>query len=182
MSDTITVTGNIATDPELKHTPAGIPIVTFRVASSQRRFDKSTSSWVEGSTNWYSVSAFRGLADHAHRSLRKGNRVVLTGRLKIREWDTGAKKGTTAEIEVDAIGHDLLWGTTVFQRDGESRSDHGDASDSQGRDDQTDSTGWSTRAPGDAPTSAADGSWSVPFESDSASERSEESIGAGAPF
>lgn len=120
MSDTITITGNIATEPEHKRTPAGVAITTFRVASGQRRYDRNSGSWVDAHTNWYTVSTFRGLADHAFHSLRKGDRVVLTGRLRLREWDTGAKKGISAEIDVEAIGHDLLFGTTRFQRDAAS--------------------------------------------------------------
>lgn len=116
MGDTITVTGNVATDPEHKRTSAGVAITTFRLASGQRRFDRSANAWVETGTNWYSVSAFRNLAEHAHASLRRGDRVVLTGRLRIRDWDTGTKRGTSIEIDADAIGHDLLWGTTTFTK------------------------------------------------------------------
>jgi single-strand DNA-binding protein len=120
MSDTITITGNIATEPEHKRTPAGVAITTFRVASGQRRYDRNTGTWVDAHTNWYTVSAFRGLAEHAFRSLRKGDRVLLTGRLRLRAWDTGTKKGLTAEIDVEAIGHDLLFGTTRFEKDAAS--------------------------------------------------------------
>lgn len=120
MSDTITITGNIATEPEHKRTPSGVAITTFRVASGQRRYDRNTGTWVDAHTNWYTVSAFRGLAEHAFHSLRKGDRVLLTGRLRLRAWDTGAKKGLTAEIDVEAIGHDLLFGTTRFEKDASS--------------------------------------------------------------
>lgn len=116
MTDTITVTGNVATIPELKHTPTGVPFTTFRVASAQRRFDRASGAWVEAGTNWYTVSAFRGLAEHTHQSLHKGDRVLLTGRLRLRAWDTGVKQGTSAEIDAEAIGHDLLWGTTRFEK------------------------------------------------------------------
>jgi single-strand DNA-binding protein len=116
MSDTIAITGNVATDPELKHTPGGVVIASFRVASAQRRFDRNTNAWVDGGTNWYSVSAFRSLAEHAHASLRRGDRVVLTGRLRVRNWDNGTTRGTAVEIDADAIGHDLLWGTSAFTK------------------------------------------------------------------
>ena len=116
MSDTITIVGTIGTDPERK-TPNGLPITTFRVASPQRRFDRATGAWIDTGTNWYTVSAYRGLAEHAFESLRKKDRVILTGRLKVRNWDTGESKGTAVEVDVDAIGHDLLFGTSVFTRD-----------------------------------------------------------------
>lgn len=112
--DTITITGNVATPPELKRTPNGVAITTFRVASGQRRYDREAGAWVDSGTNWYTVSVFRALADHAHRSLRKGDRVILTGRLRLRDWDNGTRRGTAIEIDADAIGHDLRWGTTTF--------------------------------------------------------------------
>ncbi|WP_127474730.1 single-stranded DNA-binding protein [Microbacterium sulfonylureivorans] len=120
MNDTITITGNVATEPEHKRTPAGVTITTFRVASGQRRFDRASNAWVDSATNWYSVSAFRSLADHAFHSLRKGDRVILTGRLRVRDWDNGTKRGTAVEIDAEAIGHDLLWGTTTFTKDAPS--------------------------------------------------------------
>lgn len=133
MTDTITITGNIATVPELKYTGNGVAVVNFRVASSQRRFDRSSQSWVDAGTNWYSVSAFRRLADNAIKSLHRGERVVVTGRLRLRDWETTAKRGTTAEIDADAIGHDLLWGTTSFTRSGgaaeQDPADHADRAD-----------------------------------------------------
>lgn len=118
MTDTITVTGNIATEPEHKRTPGGVAITTFRVASGQRRYDRASGQWVDSHTNWYTASAFRTLAEHAAHSLHKGDRVILTGRLRLREWDTGTKKGVSAEIDVEALGHDLLFGTTRFEREG----------------------------------------------------------------
>ncbi|WP_243074987.1 single-stranded DNA-binding protein [Microbacterium sp. SS28] len=117
MSDTITVIGNIATPPEHKRIAGGVAITTFRVASGLRRYDRATSTWVDAGTNWYTVSTFRSLAEHAMASFSKGDRIIVTGRLRLREWDTGAKKGITAEIEADAIGHDLLRGTTRFEKD-----------------------------------------------------------------
>lgn len=121
MTDTITVVGNI-TEPEFKQTDDGLQILNFRIASTERRFDKAEEKWVEGATNWYSVSAFRQLADHASRSFRKGDRVFVTGRLRLRDWETGAKKGVTAQIDADALGHDLRWGTTTFHRTSASSS------------------------------------------------------------
>jgi len=117
MNETITITGNVATDPQHKRSEGGVAITTFRVASGQRRYDKNAGAWVDAATNWYTVSTYRSLADHAFDSLRKGDRVLLTGRLRVRDWDTGAKKGTTVEIDAEAIGHDLLWGISRFEKD-----------------------------------------------------------------
>jgi single-strand DNA-binding protein len=116
MSETITITGNVGTDPQLKHTQDGLAIASFRVGSTQRRYDRSSSKWVDAGTSWYAVSAFRSLAEHAHASLKRGDRVVLTGRLRVRNWDNGTARGTAVEIDAEAIGHDLLWGTSVFTK------------------------------------------------------------------
>ncbi|HKT55548.1 MAG TPA: single-stranded DNA-binding protein [Microbacterium sp.] len=114
MSDTITVTGNI-TEPELRHLPSGVAVLSFKVGSSHRMLDKTQNKWVETGTSWYAVSAFRGLADHGFASLHRGDRVVVHGRIKLREWENGSgSKGFSAEIEADSIGHDLLFGTTTF--------------------------------------------------------------------
>ena len=151
MTDTITVTGNIATPPEHKRTSGGVAITTFRVASGQRRYDSATSSWTDSGTNWYSVSTYRRLAEHAMASLHKGDRVILTGRLRLREWDTGAKKGIAVEIDADSIGHDLLFGTSTFEKDAASAPAAGASPDA-------DST-WT-----DTVSSA---SWAVPGADDS---------------
>ncbi|WP_194411452.1 single-stranded DNA-binding protein [Microbacterium cremeum] len=128
MGDSITITGNVATPPEFKRTPTGVAITTFRVASTQRRHDPATGAWSDAGTNWYTVSAFRGLADHAFHSLSKGDRVILTGRLRLREWDNGTRKGISVEIDAEALGHDLLWGTTTFTKDERSARAERDSS------------------------------------------------------
>ncbi|MDM4764351.1 single-stranded DNA-binding protein [Galbitalea sp. SE-J8] len=116
MSDTITVVGFIATEPRHLVTNEGLPITSFRLASTARRFDRSKNEWVDGDTNWFTVTAFRQLALNANASLQKGHRVVVAGRLRVRGWEAGDKTGTTVEIDADAIGHDLLWGTSKFVR------------------------------------------------------------------
>lgn len=114
--DTTSVTGIIATTPRHVVTDEGLAITSFRLASSQRRFDKGQQQWVDADTNWYTVVSFRQLAHNAQASLHKGDRVVARGKLKIRNWQTDDTSGTAVEIEADALGHDLLWGTTQFER------------------------------------------------------------------
>ncbi len=115
MSDTITITGTIGTPPDFKRKD-GLAITSFRLASSHRYRDAETNTWVDGETSWYSVSIFRGLAENAYASLRKGERVIVTGKLRVREWETSVKKGVTAQIDADSIGHDLRFGTTQFSK------------------------------------------------------------------
>lgn len=116
MTEQITTTGLIATTPRHLVTQDGLPITSFRLASSQRRFDRNQNKWIDGETNWYTVTAFRQLAINAAGSLNKGDRILVTGILRVRDWDNGERAGTSVEIEATSIGHDLSWGSSVFTR------------------------------------------------------------------
>ena len=116
MPDIITITGLVATDPRHILTSEGLAITSFRLASAQRRFDRSQERWIDVETNWYTITSFRQLALNSSLSVEKGQRVLVTGRLKIRDWQNGERTGTTIEIEAEAIGHDLAWGTAAFTR------------------------------------------------------------------
>ena len=116
MHDTITIVGNVATDPTQGRTASGIPVTNFRLASTHRRYDDATQTWVDVATNWYSVAAFRQLGENAKASLRSGDSVIVSGRMKIRAWENNGKHGTSVDIDADAIGHDLRWGTTAYRR------------------------------------------------------------------
>jgi len=116
MTDAITVTGLVATTPRHLVTSEGLPITSFRLASTQRRYDRGAQKWIDGETNWYTVTAFRQLAVNVVGSVNKGQRVVVSGKLRVRDWESGDRAGTTVEIDADALGHDLAWGTSVFTR------------------------------------------------------------------
>lgn len=116
MADILTLTGFVATVPRHIITGENLPITTFRLASTQRRYDRSKDCWVDGDTNWYTITTFRQLAINASASISKGDRIIVTGRLRIREWKNGEKTGTNVDVEADGIGHDQAWGTTVFTR------------------------------------------------------------------
>jgi len=116
MTDIITVTGLVATSPRHITTSEGLAITSFRLASNQRRFDRGQNAWVDGDTNWYTITAFRQLGVHAASSIEKGQRVIVTGRVRVRDWESGEKSGTTIEIDAEAIGHDLTWGRATFTR------------------------------------------------------------------
>lgn len=116
MSETISVTGLVATTPRHLVTQDGLPITSFRLASSHRRFDRAQNKWVDGETNWFTVSAFRQLATNAAGSINKGDRILVSGKLKIRDWDNGERAGTSVEIEAESLGHDLVWGSSAFTR------------------------------------------------------------------
>lgn len=116
MTDTVTIVGKVATDPNRAQTGGGVAVTNFRLASTHRRFDQSTQAWVDAGTNWYSVAAYRQLGEHAKASLRSGDSVIVTGRLRIRNWESNGKSGTSVDIDADAIGHDLRWGTSAYLR------------------------------------------------------------------
>lgn len=116
MTDTITLTGLVATQPRHITTNEGLAITSFRLASAQRRFDRAQERWIDADTNWYTITAFRQLAVHSAVSIKKGERVIVSGRLRIREWENGERNGMNIDIEADSLGHDLLWGTSVFSR------------------------------------------------------------------
>ncbi len=116
MTDTIAITGLVATDPRHLVTGEGLPITTFRLASTQRRFDRANQKWVDGDTNWYTISCFRQLAVNAAASVKKGERILVAGRLRIREWQTSERNGMTVDIEAESLGHDLGWGSSTFTR------------------------------------------------------------------
>jgi single-strand DNA-binding protein len=116
MSENITVAGLVATTPRHLITQDGLPITSFRLASSHRKFDREQNKWVDGETNWFTVTVFRQLAINASTSIAKGERIVATGKLRVRDWDNGERAGTSVEIEADHLGHDLFWGTSSFTR------------------------------------------------------------------
>ena len=116
MSESFTVTGLVATTPRHLVTQEGLPITSFRLASSKRRFDRTKKIWVEGETNWFTITSFRQLAINSAASISKGDRIVVAGRLKIRDWDNGERSGTSVEVDAESLGHDLVWGTAEFSR------------------------------------------------------------------
>jgi single-strand DNA-binding protein len=116
MSEVTTITGLVATTPRHLVTQDGLPITSFRVAASHRRFDTASNRWVDGETNWYTITAFRQLAINLAGSISKGERIIATGKLRVRDWDNGERAGTSVELEAESVGHDLTWGTAVFTR------------------------------------------------------------------
>lgn len=117
LDNTVIVVGNLAADPEYRRLDNDVEVTNFRVGSTKRRFDKATSAWVDGQTSWWRVSCWRGLAANTAASLRRGDRVVVVGRVRTTSWEKeDGRSGTTVEVEADAVGHDLAWGTSTFQR------------------------------------------------------------------
>ena len=116
MDTQITISGRVATTPRHLITQDGLPITSFRFAQATRKFDREQNRWTDGETNWYTVTAFRQLAINLSESISKGERILVLGNLRIRDWDNGERAGTSVEIEAESVGHDLTWGTAEFKR------------------------------------------------------------------
>lgn len=112
----VTVVGNLVDDPRLRTTDTGVDVAGFRVASTSRRWDRATGRWSDGGSLFLSVTCWRGLAGNAVASLRKGDPVVVTGRLSTRTYEKDGQTRSTCELEALAIGPDLARGTAVFRR------------------------------------------------------------------
>lgn len=116
MSQHISAVGLVATDPKLFTSEGGVEFCTFRLACTERRFDSQKQEWIDGETNWFTVNTFRTLAVHASESFAKGDRVVVSGRLRVRNWEKDEKKGTSVKIDADGLGHDVRWGVSTFTK------------------------------------------------------------------
>lgn len=150
MTDRIIIEGTAGSTPQLRTVPSGRQVANLRVASTLRKQDPSTGQWADAGTNWYSVAVWGDLAAHVAQSIRQGDPVLVTGRLRITTWGDDERPATTVEIDAESVGHSLRWGTTSFQRASRAAAESATVASTA-----TDSTapalgpqGWAT--PGDA--------------------------------
>jgi single-strand DNA-binding protein len=110
-----TIIGNLVDDPEVRYTNNGIAVTNLRVAVTQRV--QQEGQWRDGDTSCFKVNVWRGQAEHLAESLSKGDRVMVTGRLRQRSWETpeGEKRSVT-ELEADEVGASLKWATAKVER------------------------------------------------------------------
>ncbi|MFE7174248.1 single-stranded DNA-binding protein [Streptomyces sp. NPDC057616] len=142
---TITIVGNLASDPDLRFTPSGAALVKFSVASTPRSYDKSTNQWQDGTAMFLRCTAWRDLAQHVAESLTKGMRVVVTGRLRQHNWQTEqGENRSMLGLEVDDIGPSLRFATAKVERVQRNGNGSGPAADA-----------WTSAAP-------AAGGWGTP--------------------
>lgn len=113
---TITVLGIVATPPDVQITNRGTPYAAFRLAQTERRFNPRTNRWEDGDTSWYSVTCWRSFGENVAQSLKVGQPVVVTGRLKVREFITDGKTRQRAELHAITVGHDIRRGTSNFTK------------------------------------------------------------------
>ena len=113
----ITLIGNLTSDPELRFTPSGAAVASFTVASTPRTFDKQTNEWKDGDAMFLNCSVWRQYAENVAESLTKGMRVIVSGRLKSRSYETReGEKRTVFEVDVDEVGPALRYATAKVTR------------------------------------------------------------------
>jgi len=114
---TITVVGNLTDDPELRFTPSGAAVAKFRVASTPRTLDRASGEWKDGEPLFLACNVWRQAAENVAESLQRGARVIVTGRLRQRSYETReGEKRTVIELEVDEIGPSLRYATAKVQK------------------------------------------------------------------
>ena len=142
----ITVVGNLTSDPELRYTQNGLAVANFTIASTPRSFDRASNDWKDGDALFLRASVWREFAEHVAGSLTKGSRVIATGRLKQRSYETKeGEKRTSIELEVDEIGPSLRYATAQITRTSSSRE--GGAPAGRGSTSQVADEPWAAGAP-----------------------------------
>jgi len=113
----VTIVGNLTNDPELRFTPSGAAVASFTVASTPRVLDKATNEWKDGEALFMRCSVWRQYAENVAESLTKGSRVIVTGRLKQRSYETReGEKRTVVEMDVDEVGPALKYATAKVNK------------------------------------------------------------------
>jgi single-strand DNA-binding protein len=155
----ITVVGNLTADPELRYTQNGLAVANFTIASTPRSFDRASNDWKDGDALFLRASVWREFAEHVAGSLTKGSRVIVTGRLKQRSYETKeGEKRTSIELEVDEIGPSLRYATAQVTRTSSSR-EGGAGGGNAGGGRQVAEEPWAASAPADASTGDV---WNTP--------------------
>ncbi|KRE42887.1 single-stranded DNA-binding protein [Knoellia sp. Soil729] len=113
----ITIVGNLTGDPELRFTPSGAAVANFTVASTPRTFDRQSNEWKDGETLFMRCSVWRDAAENVAESLQRGTRVIVTGRLKSRSYETKeGEKRTVVEMDVDEVGPSMKYATAKVNK------------------------------------------------------------------
>lgn len=112
----ITVVGYVATEPTERVTAVGARVVSFRLASTERRFDKNLNGWRDVSTTFYTVSCWRNTAENAFDSVAKGDPVIVHGKLRHSTYEKEGQTRSVLEIDASALGHDIAKGVSRFTK------------------------------------------------------------------
>jgi single-strand DNA-binding protein len=118
---TITIIGNLTRDPELRYTPSGQAVASFAVASTPRFLDKNTNEWKDGDSLFLNCSVWRQAAENVAETLQRGMRVIVSGRLRQRSYETKeGEKRTVVEVEVDEVGPSLRYASAKVTKSNRS--------------------------------------------------------------
>lgn len=134
-----TVIGTLTGDPEIKALANGAMVATVNIACNDRKYNKDTNSYEDGDTTFIRGSLWRTYAENVANSLRKGDKVIATGRLKMRSWEQDGKKRSTFELEIEEIGPTLRFVTTTSSRHDGALVGAGKSSDAWGSNEEP---GW----------------------------------------
>lgn len=156
----ITLIGNLTADPELRFTPSGAPVANFTVASTPRTFDRASSEWKDGDTMFLNCAVWRQAAENVAESLTKGMRVIVSGRLKSRSYETReGERRTVFEVDVEEVGPSLRYASAKIQRNapgsGGFSSGGGGGGGDQWSSNQPSGGGYSRPAAGNDPWASA---------------------------
>jgi single-strand DNA-binding protein len=155
---TITIVGNLTDDPDLRFTPNGAAVANFTVASTPRFFDKQTNEWRDGEALFLRCSIWRQAAENVAETLQRGARVIVSGRLKQRSYETReGEKRTTFEVEVDEIGPSLKYATAKVTKTSRSGGNSGGGNFGGGGNDP-----WAAPAGTSAGASVGSDPWAAP--------------------
>jgi single-strand DNA-binding protein len=155
----ITVVGNLTSDPELRYTQNGLAVANFTIASTPRTFDRAANDWKDGEALFLRASVWREFAEHVAGSLTKGSRVIATGRLRQRSYETKeGEKRTSIELEVDEIGPSLRYATASVTRATGGGSPRGQVGGGQGGGDEP----WAQSAPAQPGAGGGADVWNTP--------------------
>lgn len=114
---TVTIVGTLTRDPEMRYTPSGVSLASFSVAVNERVKNKQTNQWEDGDASFFDCTVFNQQAENVAESLQKGSRVILRGRLKQDNWETGTgEKRSKIKVIVDDIGPELRFATAQVQK------------------------------------------------------------------
>lgn len=117
----VNIVGNCTRDPELRYTNSGMQVASFGVAVNERRRNPDSGQWEDGDTSFFDITCFRELAENVAESIGKGSRVIVTGTLRQRSWDTDdGQKRSKVEVIADEVGPSLRWATAQVERIGRS--------------------------------------------------------------
>lgn len=112
----LTVVGTVVRDVAFSTTKAGTDLASFRIASNNRRWNRVSGVWEDGDTTFLNVTCWRSLAQNVAESVHKGDPVVVTGKLRVREWSNEERSGISVDLEATSVGHDLARGRSTFAR------------------------------------------------------------------